>query len=60
MNNQKTVTVVLKTNHTHEGVKREPGSTLEVHPIDAGWLISNGVAEVQHPNAEEKPVNSKK
>ncbi|MDO8180155.1 MAG: hypothetical protein Q7T62_18055 [Undibacterium sp.] len=49
-----TVTVVLKTKHTHEGVKYEAGSTLNVHPVDAGWLISQGVAEVQHPEAEAK------
>lgn len=60
MSTQIKTTVVLKSAHTHEGVKYEAGSTLDVHPIDAGWLIGNGIAEIQHPNAEEKPVNSKK
>lgn len=60
MNKTITVTVVLKTDHTHEGVKYSAGSPVQVNTMDAGWLVEHGIAEMQHPNAEAKPLNSKK
>ena len=54
MSNLNTVTVILKSKHTHDGVKYDKGSSLEVSTPDASWLIGQGIAEVQHPEAEAK------
>lgn len=54
MNNPNTVTVILKSKHTHENVKYDKGSSLEVHPADADWLVSQGIAEVQQADTKKK------
>lgn len=52
------ITVVLIKDHTHAGVKRLPGETIEVDQDTANWLTEQRVGEVQRAAkvTESKPV----
>lgn len=35
--------VVLKKQHTHQGVKLQPGDKISVNAADKAWLIKNDI-----------------